>query len=522
MSPQILRVLMVLSLGQTGTGNTTDLVTIDTVPAESVPAESVPAESVPTGFVEEQEKQLQPKELKRAVIDSMQRAATFFHQKVAVRGGYVYEYSPDLKLRKGEGIASPTEIWVQPPGTPTVGTAYLRAYLATEDSMYLMAALDAGRALVHGQLKSGGWTASIEFNPSGKNADAYRNGAGRVNGRNYSTLDDDKSQAAIRFLMSLDQALEFRNQQIHESVKIALDALLAAQFPNGGFPQGWKVPAEEKRVLKASYPDYDWKTEHRVRNYWDLYTLNDGLAGTVAETLIQAHETYGDERYLRSLTRLGEFLILAQMPEPQPIWAQQYSDNMHPAWARKFEPPAVASTESLDVMQSLLLIYEQTGDPRFLEPIPAAIAWFERSQLPAGGFARFYELRSNRPLYFIRDSYELTFDDSAVPTHYSFKNRIRIDRFKALFQEVAATKHRRKVEAGIAALSGDAARIVDSLDSEGRWITDVNGNPINEIRQDAAATPVDQQRILSRVFAGNLERLSEYLIVLRDAEHIPD
>ncbi len=150
----------------------------------------------------------------------LKSAVQYFRDHVAVRGGYVYEYTPDLKTRLGEGKASPTEIWVQPPGTPAVGSAFLKAYAATQDSLYLDAATDAGKALLSGQLESGGWSASIEFDPSGKNADRYRNGFGKAKGRNYSTLDDDKSQSAIRFLIQLDAAHEFQNEEIHESVRL--------------------------------------------------------------------------------------------------------------------------------------------------------------------------------------------------------------------------------------------------------------------------------------------------------------
>jgi hypothetical protein len=36
-----------------------------------------------------------------------------------------------------------------------------------------------------------------------------------------------------------------------------------------------------------------------------------------------------------------------------------------------------------------------------------------------GRVARFYELKTNRPLYFTRD-YQLTYNDRDVPTHYAF------------------------------------------------------------------------------------------------------
>jgi hypothetical protein len=75
---------------------------------------------------------------------------------------------------------------VQPPGTPAVGLAYLEAYRATRDPFYLKAASDAAGALMYGQLKSGGWTNCIDFDPQGARAALYRNGKGR--GKNNSSL----------------------------------------------------------------------------------------------------------------------------------------------------------------------------------------------------------------------------------------------------------------------------------------------------------------------------------------------
>ena len=137
-------------------------------------------------------------QLRKDASDAMKRAATYYRTKVATNGGYVYYYALDLGQRWGEGEASATQIWVQPPGTPTVGMAYLKAFEATGDRFYLDAAKDAALALVYGQLQSGGWTNSIDFNPRGKVA-KYRNGKG--GGRNHSAFDDGITQAALQLLM---------------------------------------------------------------------------------------------------------------------------------------------------------------------------------------------------------------------------------------------------------------------------------------------------------------------------------
>ena len=52
-------------------------------------------------------------------------------------------------------------------------------------------------------------------------------------------------------------------------------------------------------------------------------------------TLFEAADIYGESRFTDAAKRGGDFLILAQLPDPQPAWAQQYNAQMQPAWARK-------------------------------------------------------------------------------------------------------------------------------------------------------------------------------------------
>ena len=56
-------------------------------------------------------------------------------------------------------------------------------------------------------------------------------------------------------------------------------------------------------------------------------------------------------------------------------------------------------------------LYRETGQRKFLEPVPRALAYLNRSRLPDGKLARFYELRTNKPLFFTAD-YQLTFNIS--------------------------------------------------------------------------------------------------------------
>ena len=453
------------------------------------------------------------RDLREWSLATMRKAATYFRNEVATHGGYVYYYSVDFKQRWGEGAATADQIWVQPPGTPTVGIAYLKAYEATGEKFYLDAATDAAEALIYGQLQSGGWTNSIDFDPNGRVA-LYRNGKGR--GKNNSSLDDGQTQSAIRLLVLTDKAHGFKHKKIHESAVFALDALLTAQFPNGGFPQVWTRPVEQQPVIKASYPDYDWRTEERIKNYWNMYTLNDNVPGYVTQTLIDAHRVYRDEKYKTALRHLGDFLLLTQMPEPQPAWAQQYNYQMNPIWARKFEPPAISGDESQEVIETLLEIYTATGNHKYLEPIQRALAYLKRSLLPDGRLARFYELQTNTPLYMFRkgDVYTLTYDDSNLPSHYAWKINSRLDDIEARYNQLkhnsAVTKASRTAED----MEQQVRRINENLDEKGRWLSTYRGESFVGQLKLKRNTPY----ISSEVFSRNIETLSEYLLATQKNE----
>lgn len=419
-------------------------------------------------------------DLRSEAAVGLRRAVDFFHSQVATEGGYLWRYSEDLRTREGEGKATATQVWVQSPGTPSVGLALLDAHQATADPHYLEVARHAGMCLVRGQLRSGGWDYRIEFDAKRRANHAYRvESAPSKKARDVTTLDDDNTQSALRFLMRLDKALDEKDAKIHETVEYGLAALLAAQYPNGAWPQRFSAPPDpqEYPVVKANYPETWWRTFPKA-DYKAHYTLNDNDIPDTIITLLEASQLYGDDRYKAAAMKGGDFLLLAQMPEPQPAWAQQYNAQMQPAWARKFEPPAVTGGESQGAMRILLHLCEATGDKKYLAPIPSAVAYLRKSQLPDGRLARFYELKTNKPLYFTKD-YQLTYSDADMPTHYSFKGGHSLDRIEAEYQRLAKAdpktlgvkpaaaprprKASKKQEA-------EVRRVLAAMDAQGRWV----------------------------------------------------
>ncbi|PQO40201.1 pectate lyase [Blastopirellula marina] len=446
---------------------------------------------------------------------ALRKACEFFDQQVAVGGGYVWQYSGDLQLSEGEGkTAGTTTVWVQPPGTPTIGEAFLDAYDATGEKYYLDAANKAGQILATGQMRTGGWFYSIETSPEKQAEFGYRHTKPAKKQQTRTTVDDNTTQAALHFLIRLDQANERKLPAIHDAVKFGLAALIAAQRPNGGWAQNWKeypAPVDKKAfpVVKASYPA-DWSRKW-LNDWTGEYFLNDDVTADLIDLFLQAYDAYGDKQYLAAAERGGDFLLLAQMPDPQPAWAQQYDEQMHPVWDRKFEPPAISGGESQQVIATLMQLYRETGKAKYLDPIPAALRYLNSSLLPNGKLARFYELQTNRPLYFTND-YQLTYDASDVPDHYSF---VIESRLKPLAEEYERYRSRtlEQLAAGEAKKRASfseekVAKAIASLDERGAWVEVGSTKNYPKIKNASGV-------IRSQTFADNVRQLSNYIAAQR-------
>ena len=466
-----------------------------------------------------------PDEVRRA----LKQAVEFFRSRVSNSGGYHFRYAADLSYGRSEAAHGPTQVTVQTSGTPLVGMAYLRTYEATADPYYLEAARETALLLVRGQHCSGGWDYIIELDPNG--AAPTPTGStgivpsGRIplcktapsGSRAASTLDDNVTQGALRLLMRVDRELEFQDAEIHEASLFALDQLARAQYPNGAWPQRFRDVSDSGLPAgrSAAYPD-SWPREWPGPDYRHHYTLNDNAILDVIDTFLEAARIYGEPRYRDVAAKGGDFLLLAQMPDPQPAWAQQYDSRMHPAWGRIFEPPSVTGSESQAVLQMLLVLYRETGLKKYLEPLPRAVEYLRKSDLSADGpwrqaggrcgpgalcLARFYELGTNRPLFITKgsrirletgpsrllDGYELSYSPESVILHYGLwtdGNRLEQaeQEYRSLLSRDPSAIRRPERLQGLSPWRGETAypsgpelarlagSLVRSLDPRGAWV----------------------------------------------------
>ncbi len=465
------------------------LLPVMVIAQETKPAAPVEAPAAETPTAPPPKPKIDPYPSVEQVSAALKQALGFTRANLSFAGGYATKWSRDLKEVSTSNLKSPSVISIETPGTPVIGRLFLRAWKLTGDPLYLQGAREAAQALLWTQLASGGWNTFHDYSLPFARRHHYRRDllAGdteRGSRQAYSTLDDQKTQFALIFLMEFVEVPESGMQEeARAALNFGLDGLLAAQMPNGGWPQQFDGPANPELPVKKPEMPTDWPRQWPGVDYRSFATINDGNLGTVAEVLRLAHELTGEERYMSALKKLGDFLLLAQCPEPQTGWAQQYDPEMRPVWARKFEPPAVSSVESVFVLETLHDIWMATGDDRYRAPFKSALAWLESVRLPDGAYARFYELHTNTPLYFVKDTYELTYDDSNMPTHYGFKSsdlHKRIGKLKGLLGQsreelLARRQPPETAKEWLSKAKGQAAKVVTALENqnhEGVWTRD--------------------------------------------------
>jgi PelA/Pel-15E family pectate lyase len=380
-------------------------------------------------------------ELSQEAEQTMLKATRFMVEKVSTNGGYLWYYTPDLSRRWGEMEAYKTMIWLQNPGTTSVGHMLLDAYRATGDEYYYQAAAKAANAIVWGQSSEGGWNYVIDF-AGDKSLKQWYNTIGKNGWRleefhhyyGNSTYDDNITSNAARFLLRMYVI------KMDPAYKPALDKaisfILKSQYPIGAWPQRYPLMYD---FSKEGHPDYT-----------SYYTYNDDVIWQNIHFLIQCYLTLGEQRFLDPIKRGMNFYLISQ--DGSGGWGQQMDMNLETAGARSYEPKALLPRNTAAIVLQLLEFYQFTGDRKFLNPIPAAIHWLEQTVLPAdktdnGRYthAKFLELGTNKPLYPHRKGsnvkygyYYVDGSDENLLSHYGGKSYIDIQELKNEYKRVSS------------------------------------------------------------------------------------
>jgi len=373
----------------------------------------------------------------------MKTATRFMVERVAYQGGYVWSYTADMKRRWGELEAKPTMIWVQPPGTGTMGHLFLDAYHATGDEYYYRAAEKAGEALIWGQHASGGWHYMIDFGGEASMKDWYatygRNAWRMEEFQHYwgnATFDDAGTSEAMQFLLRL--YVEKKDPRWKPALDKAVNFVLNSQYPVGGWPQRYP--------LKSEF------SHHGKPDYTSFITFNDDVAGENIKFLIMVYQALGESRALEAVNRaMGAFLV-TQQGQPQPGWGLQYTvADLKPVGARTYEPDALTTHTTANNIAQLMTFYELTGDTKYLARVPEAIDWLDKVKLPAPRpdgrtHPTYIEIGTDRPIYVHRrgsnvenGEYYWDYSDQKTLGHYGAWRRVDIAGLRARYAKLKAS-----------------------------------------------------------------------------------
>ncbi len=232
---------------------------------------------------------------------------------------------------------------------------------------------------------------------------------------NYvGTLDNDATNTELRFLAKVQALTPGKDGDAYRASFLkGINYLLAAQFPNGGFPQVYPLEG----------------------GYHDAITFNDNAVSESAETLTWASEGKGDYAFVPADLRKKagaaaahalQCILVSQIVinGRKTIWAQQEDAlTLKPVSARNYEPGALAASESADLLDYLMSLPKPSAELK--ASITAGVTWLKgaavygfeytggrgveggrqlKAKAGAGPiWARYYSMTTEKPIFGDRD-----------------------------------------------------------------------------------------------------------------------
>ena len=273
---------------------------------------------------------------------------------------------------------------------------------------------------------------------------------------NYiGTIDNNATITQIAFLGRVISATGVaKNSPYLASFLRGVRYLLAAQFPNGGWPQVWP--------LEGGYHDAITYNDNAMVQVMELMLSiaegRDGYAFVAAEMRSEAKAAYTRALHCVFATQLSSVGKLT-------VWAQQYDAlTLKPTSARNYEMPAECSSESDDI---LMMLMDDLPDPTVQQQraIRAAAAWFKKTAIygqkygpTANGrgltlkqgvgpiWARYYQIDTDKPIFGDRDKsihddlYELSSERRNGYGWFGPEPQIALDRFEKWSQQHPESK----------------------------------------------------------------------------------
>lgn len=239
---------------------------------------------------------------------------------------------------------------------------------------------------------------------------------GPISPGSTNTIDNQATTVPMAYLARVIAAGNGDTTAYRAAFDRGLDWLLAAQYPNGGWPQFYPLRG----------------------GYYDHITFNDDAMVRVLNLLREIESGQGPyvfvdaERRARAAdaTARGLDVILKTQIRKDgvlTVWCAQHDQvTLAPAWARRFEPPSYSGGESVGITRYLMSLPDPS--PEVIAAVEGSVAWFRAHAIPgiriesftdaeghrdrrvvqdasAGPqWARFYDLETGKPIFMGRES----------------------------------------------------------------------------------------------------------------------
>jgi len=274
-------------------------------------------------------------------------------------------------------------------------------------------ALRIGENVLSYQRKSGGWPKNIDMA-----VPLSESGRARVEGEkglNDSTIDNDSTTTQIRFLARVYESTG--RQSLAAGISTGIRFLLAAQYPNGGWPQYFPLRSDYSRQITYN----DDAMVHVMELLRDIAAVKAPFAFVDRATREQATKAVdmGIQVTLAAQVKVSGKLT---------SWCAQHdARTLEPCRARTYELPSLSGRESVGIIRFLMSIDQPSAG--VVRAIEAGVEWVRSSairgwrvdrkadlSLPRGFdyvlvadpsappiWARFYDIATNRPMFVGRD-----------------------------------------------------------------------------------------------------------------------
>lgn len=236
-----------------------------------------------------------------------------------------------------------------------------------------------------------------------------------------TNFDNGSTYAQVAYLA---KAYTLTKKEAYKTAVVnGFNFIMAAQYPNGGWPQYFPLQKNYSRYITYNDDGYVgiMKVLKAVVDNTEHYRFLDGATR---------------EKVTSSFNKGIECILKTQIIDAgkPTAWCQQHNEiTLQPEWARKFEPAAISNGESVGIV--LLLMSIRTPSTEIKNAVENAVTWFKESKIPdtkvvmvdapemttpytvskhdrvvvrsPGAppiWTRYYELKTHRPLFCNRDS----------------------------------------------------------------------------------------------------------------------